>query len=178
MATIPGTRTWSVGEYFTATRANTELRDAEDFLLNVPACHVWDSVGVSLINATATLLTWDSEIFDTDAMHSIASNTSRITFTTAGTYVIKINLSVPGATYTVFSINWRLNAAGSSSGGTSLRSESFDDHTMQNVGTWIWERAFTGGDYIEAFVTQTSGAHRTTDAFSLGTYAEARFVSI
>ena len=178
MATIPGTRTWSVGEYFTATRANTEIRDAEDFLLNPPACHIHDSTGVVLSNATATQLFWNSESFDTDSMHDNATNTGRITFTTGGTYVVRINLSIPAATYTVFLINWRLNSAGSSSGGTSLRSEAYDDHTMQTVGTWVWERAFTAGDYIETFVTQTSGANRQCDAFSLGTYAEARFVSI
>jgi hypothetical protein len=178
MATIPATRTWAVGEIVTAARLNLELRDALDFLLNPPACHVSDGTGVSLVNSTATLMAWDSEQFDTDGMHSTVTNNSRITFVTAGTYCVKINLSVPGATYTVFTINARLNSAGSSSGGTSLRSESYDDHSMQNVGTWVWERAFAANDYIEFFVTQTSGANRTTDAFTLGTYAEARFVSI
>jgi hypothetical protein len=178
MATVPGTRTWTAGERPSASLLNTELRDSLDFLLNPPACHVYDGAGVVLTNATSTLITWSAELFDTDTMHSTSSNTSRIVFTTAGTYCIKINLSVPAATYTVFTINARLNAAGSSSGGTSLRTEAFDDHTMQNIGTWVWERPFSAADYIEFFVTQTSGANRTLDAFTLGTYAEARWVSI
>ena len=69
----------------TAARLNTEVRDALDFLLDPPRLWAYDASGLALANATTTLITFDSEIYDTDTMHSTSTNTSRCTFTTAGT---------------------------------------------------------------------------------------------
>jgi hypothetical protein len=117
-------------------------------------------------------------------MHSTSSNPSRVIFTTAGRYHIGIFVFLPQVptTYSTYTVNIRLNAAGSSAGGTSIRSFSYGTpggapaQTATNL-----TRVFNAADYVEVFVTQLSGvSDRATDA-SLGMYAngfQARWVSI
>ena len=42
-------------------------------------CSVYNSAGQSLANETLVAITWDTELYDTDAIHSTATNTSRFT---------------------------------------------------------------------------------------------------
>lgn len=46
---------------------------------------VYNSANISILNATNTILTFDSERYDTDAIHSTASNTGRLTIPSGGT---------------------------------------------------------------------------------------------
>lgn len=55
----------------------------------VPACRVYNSANISTLNTTNTTLTFDSERFDTDNIHNLAFNTSRLTCRTPGIYSIK-----------------------------------------------------------------------------------------
>lgn len=81
-------RTWRVGETPTYTLLNTHLRDNLDFLYSPPSCRVYNSANISTSTGGFTALTFDSERWDTDTMHSAVSNTGRITATTAGRYLI------------------------------------------------------------------------------------------
>ena len=54
------------------------------------SCRLTHSATQSIANSTQTPLTFDTETFDTDSMHD-ASNPTRITFTTAGKYLINAN---------------------------------------------------------------------------------------
>jgi hypothetical protein len=72
------------------------LRDDLEFLIDPPACDVFNSSAVSVNNATETILNADSERFDNDAMHSTASNTSRITIQTAGRYYVRAAVGFAG----------------------------------------------------------------------------------
>jgi hypothetical protein len=49
-----------------------------------PRAHVYNSAAISLANATETVLTFDTELFDVGAMHSTSSNTGRLTVPTGG----------------------------------------------------------------------------------------------
>lgn len=51
-------------------------------------CRVYNSANQSLVQDTETTLAFDSENFDTDGMHDVAVNNSRITFQTAGKYSV------------------------------------------------------------------------------------------
>lgn len=51
-------------------------------------CRVYNDANLSIAYNTHTSLTFNQERYDTDSMHSTVSNTSRITFTTAGKYVV------------------------------------------------------------------------------------------
>ena len=53
-----------------------------------PHCRVRNSANISISTATTTALTFDTERVDVGAMHSTASNTSRITITDPGWYEV------------------------------------------------------------------------------------------
>lgn len=64
------------------------LSDDITFLAGPPRARVYNNANISVANATDQALTFNSERFDTDTMHSTSVNTSRITFTSAGTYLV------------------------------------------------------------------------------------------
>jgi len=64
---------------------------------NVRVTH---SVLQAIANSTATVLAFDTERFDTDTMHDVSVNNSRITIQTAGKYIIWAG------------IRWQANATG------------------------------------------------------------------
>jgi hypothetical protein len=59
-----------------------------------PACHVYNDANIDPTPATWVTLTFNSERFDTDAMHSVLANTSRLTVPTGGggLYIIGANV--------------------------------------------------------------------------------------
>lgn len=62
-------------------------------------CRLSNSTAINLTHNVWTTLTFDSEQFDSDSMHSTTVNTNRITFTRAGTYLVSCHLQVdPNAT--------------------------------------------------------------------------------
>ncbi|HXI18490.1 MAG TPA: hypothetical protein VNM48_19165 [Chloroflexota bacterium] len=54
----------------------------------VPSCRAFHSATQSIPHATPTALAFNSERFDTDAIHDTATNNSRFTCKTAGKYII------------------------------------------------------------------------------------------
>lgn len=178
MATVPSPRTWAVGEYVTAARLN-DVRDALNFkLTNYPHCHVYDGTGITMTNATATLVTWDSEVYDNDTMHSTSTNTSRITFTTAGLYQVDCRLTVAGGTtFTTLDLMCRLNAAGASGGGTLVRTQPWETAAGLRTAQLSFARAFSASDYIEFWLTQASGANRSLSSANLGSMCQARWIA-
>lgn len=66
-------------------------------LENPPACRVYHNANQSLPDNTLTIVAFNSERFDTNTMHDTATNNSRITFTTAGVYVVTFTGNVAAA---------------------------------------------------------------------------------
>ena len=81
-------KTYNVGDVLTASDMNTYQRDNIVALRNPPTCRVYNDAAISINNTTTTILTLNSERFDTDAMHNTSTNTSRLTCVTAGVYLI------------------------------------------------------------------------------------------
>lgn len=79
-------KTWASGDVLTAADLNTYVRDNVAFGANPPKCRAFNSADQTI--AIGGNFTFDSESWDTDTMHSPATNPERITFTTAGLYVI------------------------------------------------------------------------------------------
>jgi len=120
---------------------------------------VYNSENLTIPNITYTALTFDSERFDTDGIHSVVADTSRLTCKTAGKYQITIN------------IGWDDN----SSGRRILRLTLNDTTMIAQVEypitaylvqflTTLWD--MNVDDYVEAFVYQNSGSNRTVLASS------------
>lgn len=132
-------------------------------LHNPPACRVYNTGTQALNNATTTAITFDSERYDTDSIHSTSSNTSRLTFATAGLYSIGGTVSLTGETdYTSIVVLIRLNGT-TSIGQTRLLAAgtfSADQPTMQVHAVY----KFAANDYVELCVIQenTSANSETT----------------
>lgn len=80
-------KTWTSG-YLYEEDLNTHVRDNLNYLYNPPSCAVFNNAAISIPNATWTALTFNSERWDPAGLHSIVTNTGRITALTgyAGEY--------------------------------------------------------------------------------------------
>jgi hypothetical protein len=131
------------------------LSDDIAFLANPPKCRVYKSAALSVANSTSTRLTFDSELFDTDTMHSTSVNTGRITITTAGRYTFSANLdwapNATGSRQAYFIINnatvipGQAHAANQEAGYSTYQSPAFGPYTL------------SAGDWVELEVRQNSG---------------------
>lgn len=179
MATIPTPLDPAAADILSATNFDLGVRDPLQFLLDgYPRVHAYRSTALNMVDGTPTLVSFDNEVFDNDSMHDNAVNPSRIKFPTEGMYEIDWLVTLATATYTALSFNIRLNAAGASGGGTSLRAQPYMlGNGSPNLALRM-NRFMTAGDYLEAFVDQTSGANRAVSATSLGTRCFARWIAI
>jgi len=106
----------------------------------------------SISDSIFTALTFQTEDFDTDTMHSIVTNTSRITLTTAGKYLVTARLSFVG------------NATGrriirlDKNGVVDTAQLEFATNGTNAVGIFFAGLVTAAAnDYIEVFVFQSSG---------------------
>lgn len=117
-----------------------------------PAARAFNSGNLSINSATYTKLTFDSERFDNDGIHSTASNTGRLTCATAGKYLI------------VFNGLWASNATGQRQAAIYLNNTT-EIGDVYNINLAANNLAFTVttiydlavNDYVEARVYQDSG---------------------
>ncbi len=65
---------------------NTYVRDNMLALHNIPTCRVYNNADILIPDNTPTALSFGSERWDTDEIHSIIANTDRLTCKTAGMY--------------------------------------------------------------------------------------------
>jgi hypothetical protein len=120
-------------------------------------CSVYKSANQSLTNATLTAITFDSEYFDTDSMHSTVTNTSRITVATGqgGKYLLIGNL-VYAANATGFRQFFiRVNGSNdwySANNPAYAGNSSFPFY----IGSQF-VLTLAAGDYVELFGMQNSG---------------------
>jgi len=179
MVAVPTPLDPTAGDKLSAVAFDAGVRDPLNFMMDgQPRCHVWDSTGLSIPNSANTIITFDSETYDNDSMHNTVTQTSRITFTTAGRYDVDILLTIGTGTYTQLDLNIRLNSAGSGGGGTSIRTQPFSDGTRGAINmAFRFKRVFAAADHIELFVTQVSGAPKSLSTTSLGTRVFAERLS-
>lgn len=144
---------FTTGAIVTETQLDT-LSDDIAFLANPPKCRVYNSANISVPHNTPTALAFNSERFDSDTMHSTAVNTSRITFTTAGTYLVGGGVTWAGNTAGIRDITLRLG------GATNLATIS-DDVPSGFAYSWSQSVAtlytFSAGQYVELIANQDSG---------------------
>lgn len=125
-------------------------------------CRVTNSGNISLLNATTTLMTFDTETFDTGTYHSTGLNTGRLVAPTTGKYVISgcVSFAAEGTpTDNIRLLSIRLNAAGSGAGGTLIGNQEIGSPTLAttyDVSLMI-VHALTAADYVELFAYQNSG---------------------
>jgi len=130
-----------------------------------PGCRLTNSASQALPASTITFLTFDTERFDTDNMHSPTVNTGRITIQTAGVYMVGCGMEItPGTGCTRLICGIRLNRG--LAGADVMRNDwqlttgAYGGVTMNPVGLW----KFNAGDYIEVYTYQASGGAGTVNA--------------
>ncbi|MDQ3155989.1 MAG: hypothetical protein M3Q98_04600 [Actinomycetota bacterium] len=151
------------------------VRDAVQFLANPPKVRVYNSASISHVTSgTSQALTFNSERYDTDTMHSTSVNTGRITFTTAGTYSLFANVEFASNATGYRALEIRLG------GATIIASQVAQTNATQvTIMTIYTEYAFTAGQYVEIMVNQTSGAALNINAgANYSPEAGARWVSL
>jgi len=121
-------------------------------------CRVRHSVSQSIPNNTLTTLAFDLEEFDTDTMHDVSVNNSRITFNTSGKYIIGVAIDWDPANAS------NLRRVRIQDGGVVLaESDSFENATggesVHQILTTV--HSVTAGEFIEVRVLQLSGAALT-----------------
>lgn len=155
MATVPTPFDATAAQKLTATQWDAQVRDVMLFLYNPPTCEVTMASSTSLAIGTATLVAWDTELTDTDSMHSTVSNQSRIVIQTAGRYTVNIATNVATGNATTYTVNLKINSGGLVAGGTSVRAWSFGaaGGAPRQFTTSFTRYMPTVGDYFELFVT-------------------------
>jgi hypothetical protein len=121
---------------------------------NFVGCSVYNSTAPTIANNTSTLLTFDTENFDTNSFHSTSSNTGRMTIPTGlgGYYLVN------------FSMRWDPNATGDrtykvrKNGSTDLVTISGPTTNFQTASKPVIIN-LAAGDYIELFAQQASGGN-------------------
>lgn len=144
------------GDTLTAAWANQYIRDNTSFLHDPPACRLYNSVSISVANDSDVALTFNSEFYDPDGMHSTASNTSRITATIAGKYDLKACVAFDPDADGYRQAHFRING---------VLSIGLDSRTSisgsPGLLTWVsisTDYALAAGDYVELIVRHTAGA--------------------
>lgn len=123
-----------------------------------PACRVYHDTTQSIAHGTFQALVFNTERYDTNAMHSTSSNTSRVTINTAGLYVLNMHAEFTAAAdYTDIIVGFRLNGDNAKFLGLHRDKDpgGVSDTRIMSIST-VWK--FNAADFAEAFVFQTNGA--------------------
>ena len=124
--------------------------------------HVSMSSGQSINNATDTILLFDTEQFDTNALHSTSSNTGRLTVPAGegGVYVIVAQLDWAGDADGFRQSNIKLN-------GVTVLSR-WNRNVNGDAGGFRYSQSsietLSAGDYVEIEVHHTAGAALSVNA--------------
>ena len=158
MGTIPTPPTFTAGQVLTASQCN-QLVTCLNFWASPPRALISKSGTQSLTSGVVTVLTFDTESYDTDGMHDTATNNTRLYAKTAGYYAISATIGFATNGTGTRGIQLRLNAAGSASGGTLLYDLTFP--TVSGANATVILPQFTYplalDDYVELFGSQSSG---------------------
>lgn len=116
---------------------------------------VYNNANQSVATSSNTVLTYNSERYDTDTIHSTVSNTGRLTATTAGKYLIISLVQFEANTTGFRQINIRLN------GATTIARAQHDAVTVASIASieiavCTYDLAAT--DYVETVAFQDSGS--------------------
>jgi hypothetical protein len=125
-------------------------------------CLVTGNASISCTNNADTLITWNTELFDTNNFHSTATNTGRITIPVAGKYQVYFShyISQGGA-------GERASSLFKNGTYYALTTKHASSTSVASVNTMSLTMDLAVNDYLETKVFQDSGANRnllTADA--------------
>lgn len=121
------------------------------------------STAQTISNNTPTLISWDTEISDTDGMVDIGGSPTRVTFKTAGTFVLQVQTSfVANATGQRLIALTVKNSGGTPKFGKQVSQNATGGSltTLQEVFLAV---VLAVDDYVEISVFQNSGGNLDLD---------------
>jgi hypothetical protein len=135
------------------------VRDDLVWLNDPDRVKVTKSANQTLTTATTTLLTWDTETWDSNGLHSTAVNTDRLTCVTAGRYLVIAHIvfavDAGGAGYRALEV-WKNSSAGTWIAGDTVPSPGTATYSVLNV---VAEVSLTATDYVSCYGYQNSGGN-------------------
>lgn len=145
-------RTFTTNEVLTATNLMTYAQKVDGLPLGFFTKSGTQSIPTS---GTAAAVTWDTESLDTDAAHDTVTNNSRYTAKTAGYYRCYAQVEWAGNATGTRDIEFRVNGVATS----YLKAHSGSSPASNNctATSGVLPVRLAVNDYIEVFVTQTSG---------------------
>jgi hypothetical protein len=149
-------RTWTASEVVTAAQLNQDVRDNVAFLANPPACRVYHNATQACADNAFTTLAFNSEQYDTAALHDTATNNSRITIPVAGIYLVTFYGTLELAAYNHAEANLRLNGASTIGVGDNMDNATTSFGKTVELAT-VYK--FAAGDYIQIRVFQDNAAN-------------------
>ena len=168
MVAVPSQMTWLVGQRLTDTALNDDIRDAVNFLLNPPRVQVYDVTTAtnipddSVASGTYYPISFGSETgplgFDSDGVHSIVSQKSRLTIVTPGTYLVS-GLYTAAANATGY--RWARWLVNSTNYGPHVRMPA-NSGVETTVAAPTLQIVCAAGDWIELAARQSSGGTLAT----------------
>lgn len=151
-------RTWTTADLATAAMLNQDMRDNPSFLHDPPCCRVYNNANLSIANATDYVLhSMNAEYYDTDVMHDLVTNNSRITIKTAGKYLVVGRVSYASNTTGTRGLRIVKN----NGAGTNYEDVAFTPANTAAQSTFLLVATvdvFVVNDFLELGCYQTSGA--------------------
>lgn len=120
-------------------------------------CFLYNSASQSVATGVQTVLTFNSESYDTDGFHSTSSNTGRITIPSGkgGKYIIGGQASIQDSNNAKFILT-QINGAST----FVVAQEPLSTPSNTWYATWSSLYNLSAGDYVEQLVEQNSGNWR------------------
>lgn len=148
-----------------------------NFLANPPACRIYNNADQTINDSTETIITFNSERYDTANLHSTVTNTGRITFSDTGIWRITFRGQLIAgadyaAAYAVIQTSTAVNLDKDERLPTSFNNASFHLST---------EYKFVAGDWIVVKMYQDNSANAARAIKGFGQYSPeltARYVGL
>lgn len=121
-------------------------------------CLLTQSSGQSINSATYTVLDWTSEVYDYGGLHSVVSNTGRITIPITGIYFVQGTWSIPVGSEMDNDLYLRVN-------GTVNYTYTFPlGVNRRNASAFAGNKLLYKDDYIQAICYHSASGTQTTTA--------------
>jgi hypothetical protein len=149
----------------------TGLKWAAPSAPSAVSCSVYNNAAQTIASGSYTTLTFDSEYFDTDAIHSTVTNTGRLTVPAGlgGKWLVTFAIFVGGATITVYTPKLQVNG---NDYNRFVDTTPGNSESLTIVGTQTLN--LSAGDYVELLVYQNSGSNRLVDTYQYGHFGMSR----
>jgi hypothetical protein len=175
--TVP--RTWVTSEVVTAALMNTHVRDNEVFLRAHHGCRLFKSATQTVSSGATDVVSFNSEDYDTDALHDTVTNNSRITIP-AGLdgfweFYWEAEWDADAAANLLSVPSLRKNAAGASGSGTQLNAKSHGGTTVADSYVVRWQGSLVATDHVECFFQSQSEA-RVLQSGTAGSVFSAKYL--